>query len=55
MLNKLLPGADVLRYRKTDDLENIFGMTNPTGKNESQTLTLFQYKVIIPEHGSPHG
>ena len=55
MLYKLLPGADVLRDRKTGDLENIFGMTNPTGKNESQTLTPVQYKVIISEHGSPHG
>ena len=55
MLYKLLPGADVLWDRKTGDLENIFGMTNPTGKNESRTLTPVQYKVIIPGHGSPHG
>ena len=55
MLCKLLPGADVLRDRKIGDLENIFGMTHPTDKNESQTLTPVQYKVIIPERGSPHG
>ena len=55
MKNKLFPGADVLWDRKTGDLENKFRMTNPTAKNETETLIPVQYKVIIQEHGSPHG